>query len=275
MSAANEGVLQQGSRDSRSSSRRGVQVITPDPSPRPLLADAILETERGARGKRAVHTGVALAFQVAIVALLLVVPLLFTQGLDLYQFSRMMLVAPLPPAAPPPPAMHAQAAAPKQTFLHAQLTAPAVVPKRISTAAVDSGTAAPTISDTAGGVPGGMGDVLGGSLSGPAPPPPPPVAVKPKGPIRIFSGMKEPTLLYSPPVVYSPIAKQARIQGTVIIEAVIDEHGNVTQMHVVSGPPLLLDSALKAVGAQRYAPTMLDGQPVAIRYNVKVEFRLS
>jgi protein TonB len=75
--------------------------------------------------------------------------------------------------------------------------------------------------------------------------------------------------------VYSPIARQAHIEGTVILDAIIDEQGNVTQVRAISGPPLLFSSALKAVSERKYAPTILDGQPVAIRLNVTVEFHLS
>jgi len=210
--------------------------------------------------------------QAAVIGVLLLVPLLFTEGIDLYKFNNTVLIAPSPPAAPPPPAMHVQSI-PKQAFMHAQLTAPTMIPKKIAESA-DASSGAPVISDMAGGVPGGTGDVLGGAITGPAPPPPAPIE-KPKGPIRIYSGMKEPTLVYNPPLAYPPIAKQAHISGIVVIEAVIDEKGNVTQVHVVSGPALLLDSALRAVSGQRYQPTILDGQPVAIRYDVKVVFRLS
>jgi protein TonB len=138
----------------------------------------------------------------------------------------------------------------------------------------DAGSMAPAIAGIEGGVPGGVGDVLGGSVAGP-PPPPPVAAERPKGPIRIFSGMKEPRLLYEPPVVYSPIARQAHISGTVVVEAIIDEHGNVIQVQVISGPPLLLDSAIKAVTGRKYEPTILDGQPVAIRLTAKVVFRMT
>jgi protein TonB len=87
--------------------------------------------------------------------------------------------------------------------------------------------------------------------------------------------MKEPRLLSAPPVVYSPIARQAHVEGTVILDAIIDEQGNVTQVRVISGPSLLLGSALKAVSERKYEPTILDGQPVSIRLNVTVEFHLS
>jgi len=161
---------------------------------------------------------------------------------------------------------------PKPSLLHAALTAPTVIPKKVVESASDTGEAAPVISEMTGGVPGGVGDVLGGSLTGA--PPPPPVA-KPKEPVRIFTGMKEPALLYAPPVQYPPIARQAHVSGTVVIEAVIDDQGNVTQVKVVSGPALLLNAALKAVSERKYQPTILDGMPVSIRFDVKVQFNLS
>jgi len=236
-----------------------------------FLSSALIEENASDRGKRAARAGLAFTLQAAVIGLLLLVPLLFTEGIDPYKFDNTVLIAPLPPAAPPPPAMHVQSI-PKQAFMHAQLTAPTMIPKRIAESAPDAG-AAPVISDLVRGVPGGTGDVLGGSITGPAPPPPGPIE-KPKGPIRIYSGMKEPTLVYNPPLAYPPIAKQAHVSGTVVIEAVIDDKGTVTQVHVVSGPALLLESALNAVSAQRYQPTILDGQPVSIRYDVKVVFRL-
>jgi periplasmic protein TonB len=268
MSALNDGVFKQNSLDS---GRKPLHVVASPPRNQNLFATAILEEDPRTRGKRAAQTGLALAVQLAIVGALLLVPLLFTEGIDMYKFDTTLLVAPPPPAPPPP--MHAQTVVPKQSFIKAQLTAPTVIPKRIVEAVPDAGSMAPAIAGMAGGVPGGVGDVLGGSTTGP--PPPPPAAERPKGPIRIFSGMKEPRLLYEPPLAYSPIARAAHISGTVVVEAVIDERGNVTQVQVISGPPLLLDSALKAVAGRRYEPTILDGQPVSIRLTARVVFRMT
>jgi protein TonB len=272
MSASNESALQQ--RNLGLDPHRTRPTSPPVASGnRGLFASAILEEDAQSRAKRAAQTGFAFAIQVAIISGLVMVPLFLTQAIDLHQFEKTLLVAPPPPAAPSPPVVHAQTVVPKQAFLHPLLTAPTIIPKKIVEASADIGAVAPAISDIAGGVAGGTGDVLGGSLG--APPPPPPAAVRPKGPIRISSGMKEPRLLSAPPVVYSPIARQARVEGTVIVDAIIDEQGNVTQVRVVSGPALLLGSAMKAVSERKYEPTLLDGQPVSIRLNVTVEFHLS
>ncbi|MFZ0786843.1 MAG: energy transducer TonB [Candidatus Acidiferrales bacterium] len=275
MSAVNQGALQQDSLGPSEPVKRPFAVPAPASSRKQgFLSTAIIEEDARSKGKRAAQTGLAFAIQLAVVGGLLLIPLFFTEGIDLYKVNSAILIAPPPPAAPPPPMARAQAVAPKPTFIKAQLTAPTVIPKKIAENVADAAAMAPTISSgMAGGVPGGMGDVLGGV--GTVAPPPPPPAERPKGPIRITSGMKEPTLLYEPPVVYSPIARLAHVEGTVVVEAIIDEQGNVTQVHLISGPPLLVPGAMKAVAARKYAPTVLDGQPVAIRLTVKVDYHLS
>jgi periplasmic protein TonB len=271
MSAINQSALQQRDLGLDPKPHRTLPTSPPIASGnRGMFSAAIIEEDSRSRGMRAAQAGLAFALQVVVVGTLVIVPLFVTQAIDLHQFEKTMLVAPPPPAAPP--VIHAQAVVPKQAFLHPLLTAPTIIPKKIVETASDIGAAAPSISDM-GGVAGGTGDVLGASLG--APPPPPPAAVRPRGPIRISTGMKEPRLVFAPPVVYSPIAKTAHVEGTVLLDAVIDEQGNVTQVRVISGPALLLSSALKAVSERKYEPTILDGQPVAIRLNVTIQFHLS
>ncbi|HEX4002108.1 MAG TPA: energy transducer TonB [Candidatus Acidoferrales bacterium] len=276
MSAVNQGALQQSSLGPSEPVKRPFAVPASTTSRKQgLFSTAIIQEDARSRGRRAAQTGFALAIQIAIVGGLLLIPLFFTEGIDLYKVNSAILIAPPPPAAPPPPMARAQAVAPKPTFIKAQLTAPTVIPKKIAENVADAAAMAPTVSSgMAGGVPGGMGDVLGG-IGSVAPPPPPPAAERPKGPIRITSGMKEPALLYAPPMVYSPIARLSHVEGTVVVEAIIDEQGNVTQVHLVSGPALLVPGAMKAVAERRYAPTILDGQAVAIRLTVKVDYHLS
>jgi protein TonB len=65
------------------------------------------------------------------------------------------------------------------------------------------------------------------------------------------------------------------MQGSVVIDAVIDEHGDVIEMKVLSGPPLLIQAALDAVRRWKYQPTFLNEEPVPVQLNVTVTFRLS
>lgn len=70
------------------------------------------------------------------------------------------------------------------------------------------------------------------------------------------------------------MALQARIQGQVEVEAVLDEQGNVIEMKVVSGPPLLYQAALDALKKWKYQPTYLNDQPIAVEMLVTVTFVL-
>ena len=65
------------------------------------------------------------------------------------------------------------------------------------------------------------------------------------------------------------------MQGVVIIDAIVDEQGNVVEAKIVSGPPLLIQSALDAVKKWKYEPTYLNDQPVPVQLNVTVTFRLA
>ena len=87
--------------------------------------------------------------------------------------------------------------------------------------------------------------------------------------------LKAPRQRYSVNPVYPPLTRDARIWGTVVVDAVIDEHGNVVQARVLSGHPLLIDAALKAVLQWKYEPTTLNGQAVSVELQVQVHFNLN
>ena len=86
--------------------------------------------------------------------------------------------------------------------------------------------------------------------------------------------MKPPKLLLHPDPIYPQLAKVAKVQGTVVIDAVIDERGNVVEAHVVSGPGLLIPAALQAITSWKYQPTILDGEAISVRMHVDVNFSL-
>lgn len=192
-------------------------------------------------------------------------------GLNLTAMTKTFLVAPPPPAPPPPPAQIQKVAAPVHAITAAPLVAPKVVPKNIEVAKDEPPAEAPDASaGIAGGVPGGQ---LGGVLSGvgsstPAPPPKPP-SVLPVG-----GDVKAPKLLSKVEPEYPLVAKTSRVQGTVRIDAVIDQQGNVVRAHAVGGPGLLIPAALAAVDKWKYAPTYLNGQPISVAMQVTVDFRL-
>jgi protein TonB len=119
-----------------------------------------------------------------------------------------------------------------------------------------------------GGIPGA--NIVGGG--GPALPPPP----KATAPARIKQGgnVTAASIVTQTKPVYPPLARQARIQGSVVLHAIIDKDGRVAQLEVVTGHPLLVQAALDAVKQWRYKPTLLNGDPVEVDTTITVTFTM-
>jgi protein TonB len=103
----------------------------------------------------------------------------------------------------------------------------------------------------------------------PAPPPPAPVA-----PQRVGGKIRPPSKTVDVPPIYPPMAIAARVEGTVIIEAVIDTEGRVQSARVLRSFALLDAAALTAVGQWSYTPSLLNGVPVPVIMTVTVAFKL-
>jgi protein TonB len=161
-----------------------------------------------------------------------------------------------------------------------RLIAPTTVPKEVKMIVEDD---TPIINQgVPGGIPGGTGSLsmlgLGGLPSAPPPPPPPPKeAPKPVNnkPIRVGGNVSQANLIKQARPVYPPLAKAARVQGTVKFEAKISKEGTIEDLKVVSGPPLLIQAALDAVKQWLYKPTLLNGEPVEVLTTIDVNFTLS
>jgi protein TonB len=93
-------------------------------------------------------------------------------------------------------------------------------------------------------------------------------------PLRVGGRIREPRLLSQVTPAYPPIVRKARIQGDVVLEAVINTEGDVVEVHAISGNEFLFRSAIDAVSQWKYAPTILDGQVFPVRLRITVSFRL-
>ena len=121
-----------------------------------------------------------------------------------------------------------------------------------------------------------IGGVLGGVPGAPPPPPPPPPAKKaPAGPVRVGGQVAEANLIRRVQPLYPPLAKSARVSGTVEFSAVISKEGNIENLQLVRGHPLLVNAAREAVLQWKYKPTMLNGQAVEVVTSIIVNFTLS
>jgi protein TonB len=227
---------------------------------------------------------IAYIMEVIIVGSMVLVPLIYTEALPKAQLMTFLAAPPPPPPPPPPPA-----AAPPVRIIHRAtaediMKAPTVIPKTIAQVKDEPEPPPQTgavgvVGGVPGGVPGGtmggvMGGVIGGVLSAAAPPPPPPKATTPKR-IRVGGQVEAARLIFQPKPEYPPLAKMARIQGTVKLEAIISKDGTIQDLKVLSGHPLLVKSALEAVQRWRYQPTLLNGEPVEVVTEIDVNFTLA
>jgi periplasmic protein TonB len=165
-------------------------------------------------------------------------------------------------------------------FDNNKLIEPKAIPKKVVAVREQAPPPSSEIAGVTGGVPGGtpggtMGGVMGAAGNGPAPPPPPKPKAKTSGPVRVGGEVRAPKLVRNVQPAYPPLARQIHVQGAVVLDCVIDKQGNVTQMRVISGHPLLVGAAMQAVKQWKYAPTLLNGTPVDVAMNVTVNFSLA
>jgi TonB family protein len=140
--------------------------------------------------------------------------------------------------------------------------------QRSDTSAPDS---APSVDATpAGGSSNAnaLGEIISSSaIAAPAAP-----EIRPEGPVVIGGKVAEPRLIYRALPVYPANAKQAGIQGDVVVKTTIDQKGSVVDMHVTSGPLMLRQAALDALHRWKFEPSKLDGQPIAVQMLVTIRF---
>lgn len=104
---------------------------------------------------------------------------------------------------------------------------------------------------------------------------PPPAVDMGDGPIMVGGEVKAPEKLVAPQPVYTEIARKARIQGVVIVQAIIDREGNVTNVKVLKGLPMgLEEAAVDAIKQWKFKPATLNGKPVTVYFNLTVNFKL-
>jgi periplasmic protein TonB len=239
-----------------------------------LFEDLLDSDVRVHKTKQGYTLPVSIAIHVLVLLAVVIVPLMTAEVLPeptsvVKAFFVEPAAAPPPPPPPPPPAPKAavqpRVAPTPPPMQDDKFTAPVVTPDEVKPdEGIDLGV------EGGGGVEGGVpGGVVGGIVGGLPDAPPPPAAV------RVGGQIKEPKKLKNVTPVYPDIAKQARVQGIVILECTISPQGKVTDVKVLRGIPLLDAAAIDAVKQWVYSPTLLNGVPVPVIMTVTVNFRLS
>jgi protein TonB len=247
-----------------------------------MFEDSLLESGNRYRGKgRKVSLLVAYGLVVGIIGVGIIVPMVFPESMSLKpEWVTALMAPPPPPPAPPPPAAPVQQVIKKieSELVNGQLRTPTRIPQKIQIIKEEEPPPSTGGFGVVGGVPGGvpgggLGGVIGGIVASQ------PVVAQPKVAtpqrVRVSSGVSEGLLINRVQPTYPPLAKQARIQGTVILEAVISKEGNIENLHLIQGHPMLAPAAMDAVKRWKYKPYFLNGEPVEVDTVITVNFTLA
>ena len=244
-----------------------------------MFEDSLIESGGKLKTKRGWTSIVSFTIQLGIIGVMVLIPLIFTEALP-KTVTLGFLVAPPPPPPPPPPA-----AAPvkivkviQTDIVNGELRTPTKIPKKIEMIKEDEApppvmASAGVVGGVPGGVPGGsMGGVIGSVLSS-TPVAVPKIATPQR--VRVSAGVTSGLLIRKIPPTYPPLARQARIQGTVILQAQISKTGDIQNLQLISGHPMLAPAAIEAVKQWKYKPYLLNGEPVEVETQVQVNFTLA
>jgi protein TonB len=242
-----------------------------------MFADSLLDVSWRDRSRRGYATLISFTLEALAVGALITAPFLYVQGLPRAQWMATLSV-PAPPPAPLPASAHI-----RHTQVVSEVAADGhiIMPTRIPEhAAQINDESVPPPADVAQlGVRSGLGDSIGGNAflnsagTGPFNVAPPPSVVVPK-PVRI-SHLMDGYLIYRLQPEYPPIARQARIQGSVVLHALIGRDGRIEKLQALSGPVMLVQSAINAVSQWRYRPYVLNNEPVEVETQITVNFTLA
>ena len=226
---------------------------------------------------------VSTLIQLVLIGVFVILPMIYFDVLPAATLQSVFVAPPPPPPPPPPPAQTPKVVVhviPRQ-FDAGRLMAPKTIPRDIAMIKEDELPPPSAAVGVVGGVAGGMaGGPIGGVLSGiigsvptaAPPPPPPPKAAMTR--IRVGGNVQAANLIRQVKPIYPALAKQARIQGTVELSAIIGKDGKVQDLKLVRGHPLLVPAALQAVRDWEYRPTLLNGEPVEVATTIDVNFTL-
>jgi protein TonB len=266
-----------------------------------MFEDTLVESSGKVGMKKGRTVAVSALLHAGLIAVLVFLPLVFTNSIEGARL-RSFLVAPPPPPASQPASnpipsivRHAAASSPATAVAPSTTTAtiaPIEVPQDIPYIVdlLPSGPFAeggPT--GTRIGVPNGVEGlqpvpfhvVIPPPPQPPPPPtpgatPPPPLPTsRPKGPVRISEGAIAGYALFHPSPEYPPLARMTRVEGRVVLQAVITEDGDIKDLKIIAeSNPLLRKGVIETVSTWKYKPTLLSGEPVEVITTITINFSL-
>jgi periplasmic protein TonB len=240
-----------------------------------MFQDSLIESGEKLKTKRGMTTMLSFSFQAAFVAVLILIPLLYTEALP--KLRSTISVAPPPPPAPPRSTAAVKVIKIVQTdIVQGKLRAPAVIPKQVKMIAEEEAPPAIAGNGVVDSVQSGRTDGQGGVISSiVSSAPMADLKIVTPRLVRVSQGVTAGLLTRKVQPTYPPLARQARIQGVVVLQAEISKDGAIQNLFLISGHPMLVPAAIEAVKQWRYRPYILNGEPVAVETQITVNFTLS
>ena len=242
-----------------------------------MFADSMLQVSPDQRARQGWSTLTSFGLQAVVISLLLLLPLLGTVGLPKARTLSTPLNAGRPETGPAASQPHGSSrSSPQTTSVVIPLIQPGRVPRELRNGPDDVASMPP-----GGGSDGVPGVGLPGATDGipltiitgtrPVLPAAPPTITRAFRASNILEG----NLIRRVQPVYPPLARDARIQGPVVLAAIISRAGTIKDLQVLSGHPMLVQAAVDAVSQWRYRPYVLNGEAIEVETRITVNFILS
>ncbi len=263
-----------------------------------MFEDCLLESAGKIKTNKTRTVAVSATVHGFLIAVLILVPLVFTDQIEGARLTSVLLEPPPPPPGPPPAPAVSVARTVVQEVIRVDpsaLIVPSEIPKDIATI-IDP---APGIAGTIGvfgdalfgsdgvGVPGGKLLISTGPpppaaappVAPPRPPapvpPPAPTPIKRSEPLRVGGDVQAGKVIYQPAPSYPSLARVARVEGAVVLQATIGANGTIRSLRIISAAnPLLQTGVIEMVKTWKYKPTLLNNEPVEVLTTITINFNL-
>ena len=244
-----------------------------------MFEDSLLESSGRLRQKRRIGTTfLSVVIEAFVIGVMVLIPLIYTEALPRQQLMTFLVAPPPPPPPPPPPAAAPVKVVKVETeVVNGELRTPTKIPEKVKMIKEEEAPPPVTaVGGVVGGVPGGvaggtMGGVIGGIIGSTSANMP---KIAPPKTVRVSGGVIAGNLIHQVVPEYPAMAKTARVQGTVVLHAIISKNGTIENLQVISGHPMLQQAAMDAVRQWRYRPYVLNGEPVEVDTTINVNFEL-
>ncbi len=231
-----------------------------------MFEDALMESSGRLKTRSRQWSAAGVLLNGFLLAALVLAPLLYPEALPKAAVMTALIAPPPPPATPPPQPLHIQ----RQIESMSGIETPTRIPI-VSRMTAEPGPPPEAGEQGMSANPGGLSDVIGRGFGTNSPV----IVQAPPRKVAVSSGVMAGNILFKPEPAYPVIAREARVEGTVVLSATISKSGAIENLSIVQGPRMLAAAALDAVRQWRYKPFLLNGAPVEVQTQINVTFSLS